>query len=51
VIGAVLLGVIETIVSGYLSSQYRDLIAFTLLIFILIVKPMGLMGKNSEEKA
>jgi branched-chain amino acid transport system permease protein len=51
VIGAVLLGVIETIVSGYLSSQYRDLIAFALLIFILIVKPMGLMGKNSEEKA
>ena len=51
VIGSVLLGVIETITSGYLSSQYRDLIAFALLIFILIVRPAGLMGKVTEDKA
>ncbi|MBN1983287.1 MAG: branched-chain amino acid ABC transporter permease [Chitinivibrionales bacterium] len=51
VIGSVLLGIIETITAGYLSSQYRDLIAFILLVFILIVRPMGLMGKVVEEKA
>ena len=51
VIGSILLGVIETITSGYLSSQYRDLIAFALLIFILIVRPAGLMGKVTEDKA
>lgn len=51
VIGSVLLGIIETITSGYFSSQYRDLIAFTLLIFILVVRPMGLMGKITEDKA
>jgi len=51
VIGSVLLGIIETITSGYLSSQYRDLIAFTLLIFVLVVRPMGLMGKVTEDKA
>ncbi|KRQ87448.1 High-affinity branched-chain amino acid transport system permease protein LivH [Caloramator mitchellensis] len=51
VIGSILLGIIETITSGYISSQYRDLIAFALLIFILIVRPMGLMGKVTEDKA
>lgn len=51
VVGSVLLGIIETFTSGYLSSQYRDLIAFALLIFILIVRPVGLMGKMTEDKA
>lgn len=51
VIGSILLGLIETMVSGYFSSQYRDLIAFALLIFVLVVKPTGLMGKNTEDKA
>ena len=51
VIGSVLLGLIETFTSGYLSSQYRDLIAFALLITVLVVRPMGLMGKNNEDKA
>jgi branched-chain amino acid transport system permease protein len=51
VIGAVLLGIIETITSGYISSQLRDLIAFGLLIFILVVRPMGIMGKTNEDKA
>lgn len=51
VVGSVLLGIIETITSGYFSSQYRDLIAFTLLIFILVFRPMGLMGKVTEDKA
>lgn len=51
VIGSVLLGVIETFTSGYLSSQYRDLIAFVLLITVLVVRPMGLMGKITEDKA
>jgi branched-chain amino acid transport system permease protein len=51
VIGSILLAVIETLTSGYLSSQYRDLIAFALLIGVLIVRPMGLMGKTTEDKA
>ncbi|MGI6702949.1 MAG: ABC transporter permease subunit [Clostridia bacterium] len=51
VIGSILLGVIETFTSGYLSSQFRDLIAFVLLILILVVRPRGLMGKITEDKA
>ncbi|MDI9494915.1 MAG: branched-chain amino acid ABC transporter permease [Bacillota bacterium] len=51
IIGSVLLGLIETMTSGYLSSQYRDLIAFALLIGVLVFKPTGLMGKITEDKA
>ncbi len=51
VIGSILLGIIETFTSGYISSQYRDLIAFVLLIGILVVRPSGLMGKTTEDKA
>jgi branched-chain amino acid transport system permease protein len=51
VIGSILLGVIETFTAGYISSQYRDLIAFALLITVLVVRPMGLMGKVTEDKA
>jgi len=51
VIGSVLLGTIETLVSGYISSQYRDLIAFVILIGVLIVRPTGIMGKSAEDKA
>ncbi len=51
VVGSVLLGIIETFTSGYISSQYRDLIAFVLLIAVLVFRPMGLMGKVTEDKA
>ncbi|AKL96674.1 amino acid/amide ABC transporter membrane protein 1, HAAT family [Clostridium aceticum] len=51
VIGSILLGVIETLTAGYISSQYRDLIAFILLIAVLVVRPRGLMGKITEDKA
>ncbi|MCX7023526.1 MAG: branched-chain amino acid ABC transporter permease [Spirochaetes bacterium] len=50
-LGALVLGLVETLVSGYLSTQYRDLIAFLILITMLIVRPSGIMGKNAEDKA
>lgn len=49
-VGGMLLGVIETLVSGYLSSTYRDAIAFVLLIAILLYKPTGLFGTSEAEK-
>lgn len=51
VLGSLLLGVIETLVAGYLSSQYRDLIAFVILIGVLVLRPSGIMGKVAEDKA
>ncbi len=50
VLGGLVLGLAETLVSGYLSSTYRDAIAFVLLILILIVKPSGLLGRAVSEK-
>jgi branched-chain amino acid transport system permease protein len=49
-IGGLILGVAETLVSGYISSTYRDAIAFVLLVVILLFKPAGLLGKAVAEK-
>ncbi len=51
IVGAIVIGVTEVMVSGYLSSGLRDLITFALLIIILLIKPSGLMGVSVEEKA
>jgi branched-chain amino acid transport system permease protein len=49
-LGGMIIGVVETFVSGYISSTYRDAIAFAILILILLFKPTGLMGKKEIEK-
>ncbi|MDD2585064.1 MAG: branched-chain amino acid ABC transporter permease [Syntrophomonadaceae bacterium] len=49
-VGGFLMGILETLVSGYGSSLYRDAVAFGVLILILIIKPTGLFGKNTGEK-
>lgn len=49
-LGGLILGVAETMVSGYLSSTYRDAIAFILLVVILLFRPAGLLGKAVAEK-
>ncbi len=49
-VGGFLMGVLETLVSGYGSSMYRDAVAFGVLILILLIKPTGLFGKNTGEK-
>lgn len=50
VAGALIMGLSEEMVVGYLSSTYRDALAFSILIVILIFKPSGLFGKYSVEK-
>lgn len=50
VIGALLLGVAESMVIAYWSSTFRDAIAFGILIFILLFKPAGIMGTFRTEK-
>lgn len=49
-LGGIIIGVTETLVSGYISSTYRDAIAFAVLILILLVRPSGLLGKKEIEK-
>jgi branched-chain amino acid transport system permease protein len=50
IVGSMILGVLETLVSGYISSSYRDLFSFMFLIIILLFFPNGLMGKSGDEK-
>jgi branched-chain amino acid transport system permease protein len=50
ILGSLLLGVTETLVSGYISSVYRDLFSFTILVVILLFFPNGLLGSKTDEK-
>lgn len=45
-IGGLIMGLIESLVGGYISSAYRDAIAFFVLIAVLVIKPSGLFGKE-----
>jgi branched-chain amino acid transport system permease protein len=49
-VGGFVMGILETMVSGYGNSMYRDAVAFGVLILILLIKPTGLFGKNTGEK-
>lgn len=50
VVGGLLIGIVEILGSAYISSGYRDAFAFAVMIFILIVRPSGLMGSRQQEK-
>jgi branched-chain amino acid transport system permease protein len=49
-LGGILLGVIESLSKAYISTQLSDAIVFGILVLVLLVKPSGLLGKNSIEK-
>lgn len=50
VVGAIILGLSETYVAGYISSTYRDALAFVILILVLLLRPAGLLGTKKIEK-
>ncbi len=50
-IGGLFLGFAEVLTVAYLSSDFRDAVAFGLLFLILLVKPSGMFGKVLERKA
>ena len=49
-LGGMLMGLAETLVTGFISSTWRDAIAFSLLIVILLIKPSGIFGTSSRTK-
>lgn len=49
-IGGFFIGTLEVMVSGYGNSMFRDAVVFAVLILILIIKPSGLLGKETREK-
>lgn len=49
-IGGLLLGLLESITAGYISSQYKDAVAFIVILAVLFVMPQGLFGRKAAER-
>jgi branched-chain amino acid transport system permease protein len=50
-VGALIMGQAEVLSAAYISTPMRDAIAFTILIIVLLVRPTGIFGEPSREKA
>jgi len=50
VLGGLVLGIAETLSAGYLSSAYKDVIAFVLMLAVLFFRPRGLLGGRITER-
>jgi len=50
VLGSLVLGWTESFFTGYVSSDYEDVFAFLFLVFILIFRPAGILGRKAMEK-
>ncbi|KTS29159.1 high-affinity branched-chain amino acid ABC transporter permease LivH [Pantoea stewartii] len=49
-IGGLVLGIAEALTSAYLSTEYKDVVSFALLIVVLLVMPTGILGCPEVEK-
>lgn len=50
VAGGILIGVVESVTAGYVSSGMKDAIAFLMLLLVLIFRPQGLVGKATVSR-
>ena len=50
VLGGIVIGLVESFTTTYISSSMADTFVFLILIVVLIIKPAGIMGKNVGEK-
>lgn len=49
-LGGLILGVTEALTAAYFPSEYKDVVAFGLLVLILLFRPTGILGKPEVEK-
>lgn len=50
IIGGIIVGISESAAATFLGSEFRDSMAFIILILVLIIRPNGLLGKKEIEK-
>ena len=50
ILGGLLLGVLESLVAGYVDSGYRDAVAFVVLLVVLVARPQGVFGRHAEAR-
>jgi branched-chain amino acid transport system permease protein len=50
VVGGLLIGMIEALSAGYISSNYKDAVAFLIILVVLIAMPQGLFGRVKVER-
>ncbi len=50
-VGALIIGEAEVLSAAYISTPMRDAVAFTILVLVLLVRPTGIFGEPSREKA
>jgi branched-chain amino acid transport system permease protein len=51
VLGGYFLGISESVSTKYLGAQYKDVVAFVLLVLVLIFRPWGFLGKREDKRA
>jgi branched-chain amino acid transport system permease protein len=49
-LGGLIVGVCENLAAAYVSASYKDAVALAIFIFVILVKPQGLLGKPVERK-
>ena len=50
VVGGILIGMFEALAAGYLSSNYKDAVAFLIILVVLVAIPQGLFGRAKIER-
>jgi len=50
VLGGLVLGLLESLAAGFISSTYKDAVAFLVILSVLFVLPQGLLGRRAVER-
>jgi branched-chain amino acid transport system permease protein len=51
VLGGLIVGLLEALSAGYISSAYKDALGFLVILVVLLLMPQGLLGRAQVERA